>query len=495
VAALDLEFDEVHVSTLQRAQNTAARILHTLDQPHVEVIHAPELTERDFGVFSGRNKSMVKKSIGFRGYSTYFHSSTGVPPGGESWNTLFGRVHRYHSEVLEPASREGKNILVVTHKYVVEMFALVVAGADPTRYRDLKIPNARPLSEGDLRAAALRSPSHGVLNDIGEVMEIRVPLFVGIAALLGFATQLVVRTPVPHPLFLGATAVLLAISGFFGMLRLDPTLLRGAPASILPSLPLLLARLAGATALIGFVATPASTLVGLFLILPPALITPTLSLSWGGDYFSASRLTVLGSLLLPALFFVAVLFVPGREASVDRIGHEEFSALIVVAVGLILPMAIAQVFRHRAPIPAGQLSTNWHWLGGTVLIPLAGFATFSVTPADPAALHDLPITLVIMTAVAIAIRVVVGVYVRLARLPHGIARDVVITQTTPNVFLWIAPLADLGYGSSSLGVAACLVFFGGILAHEVVFLWRHRLQLHDAMRVHTQPHSPSGRNM
>ncbi|MGW1720378.1 hypothetical protein [Streptomyces sp. NPDC002156] len=41
--------------------------------------------ERDFGSYSGRNKSLVKKSIGFAGYTEAFHSPTGTPPGGESW--------------------------------------------------------------------------------------------------------------------------------------------------------------------------------------------------------------------------------------------------------------------------------------------------------------------------------------------------------------------------------------------------------------------------
>ncbi|MCU1422697.1 MAG: Fructose-2,6-bisphosphatase [Microbacteriaceae bacterium] len=494
VASLGLDFDEVHVSTLARARSTAASILDHLDRAELDVIESPQLVERDFGVFSGRNKSLVKKSIGFREYSAYFHSSTGMPPGGESWHAMFRRVQRYHSEVLEPASRAGKNILVVSHKYVVEMFALVVAGAAPEGYRDLKIPNGRPLSESDLRAAVSRPSSHGVINDIGEVVEIRLPLFIGIAALLGFAAQLLAHVRVPHPLFLAVTALLLAISGFFGTLRLDPAILRGTTASVLASLPLLVLRLAAAVVLIGIVATPVSTLVGLFLVLPPALIAPTLSLSWGGDYFSASRLTVVGSLVLPALFFVAVLFVPGREAVAARIGAEELSALIVVVVGLLLPMVAAQVVRHRAPVLAGQLSTNWHWLGGTALIPLAFCATFAMTPSDPSTLVDLPVTLAIMCAVAIGIRLVVSAYVRFVRLGHGVARDIVITQTTPNVFLWIAPLADLGYGSSSLGAGACLVFFGGILGHEVVFLWRRRRELHADIRAHSEAGSPSERH-
>src|SRR5947208_7267795 len=40
----------------------------------------------------------------------------------------------------------------------------------------------------------------------------------------------------------------------------------------------------------------------------------------------------------------------------------------------------AQALRGRDPIRAGALSTNWNWLGGLALIPLAGLATSALTP-------------------------------------------------------------------------------------------------------------------
>ncbi|MEA9652110.1 phosphoglycerate mutase family protein [Xanthomonas campestris pv. raphani] len=58
-----LHFDQVHVSTLERAQATAAIILHDV-APMPEVVSSAALVERNFGIFAGKNKTLIKKSVG-----------------------------------------------------------------------------------------------------------------------------------------------------------------------------------------------------------------------------------------------------------------------------------------------------------------------------------------------------------------------------------------------------------------------------------------------
>ncbi|KPI02307.1 hypothetical protein OK074_5308 [Actinobacteria bacterium OK074] len=108
-------------------------------------------------------------------------------------------------------------------------------------------------------------------------------------------------------------------------------------------------------------------LAGLFLLLPPALMAPTLSLLWGGDYFFAIRHTVAASLVMPALL-PAALGVPLLPASTPE-PHSELVALepalltygAVLVAALFAPGCAAQVLRRRDPIRAGALSTNWNW--------------------------------------------------------------------------------------------------------------------------------------
>ncbi|WP_158104502.1 histidine phosphatase family protein [Amycolatopsis kentuckyensis] len=475
VAALGIRLDEVHVSPLKRARHTADVVAERLrEQPGLVVSDA--LVERDFGVFTARNKSLVKKSIGFRAYTGYFHRSTGCPPGGESWALLHERVRHYYEEVLLPRSRAGKNILVVAHKYVVEMFAVVVAGLAAEDYHDLKIPNARPVSEEDLRRIARGSAKTSAVHDFGELVEIRLPVLVAGGAALGVAAQLAVRVPVPAPVFTAVLVTLLGLSTFFGMLRLHSGVLRGFGPSLRKALPLTALRVgAGLVLAWSFAGGPGSSLA-LFLLLPPALLTPALSLLWGGDYFASVRQTVVASLVLPVVLLAAAWF-PHR---LPGLGTAAAGYLAVLGGAMVLPAVAAQVLRRRDPIRAGQLSTNWTWVGGAALVPLAAVATFALTPSDGVDPADLPAPVAAVLATLLVLRTITWLYLRNRTLPPGEARDLFITQCTPNIFLWFTFTGALGHGAALLAPVAAFGFFAAMPADEFVFVRQHRKNLRAA---------------
>lgn len=483
VAALGVRFDEVHVSTLDRASDTADLILGALGASGVHVakrVVAPELVERDFGVFTARNKSLVKKSVGFRAYTEYFHGSTGCPPHGESWTELYGRVRDYYENTLRPLSEAGRSVLVVSHKYVVEMFAVVVSGMAPEAYHDLKIPNARPLSEADLVRICRAPAASAAVHDFGELVEIRLPALVAGSAALGALAQLVVRVSVPPVVFSVTLTSLLAISTFFGMLRVHSGALRGLGRSVRTMLPITLVRLTAGVALIWSGAGMPLVLLGLFLLLPPALLTPTLSLLWDGDYFTSVRQAIASSLVLPVVLLVA-LWLPNQF---DGLGPALLGYLGVLAGAMVLPAVLAQVLRRRDPIRAGQLSTNWNWAGGLALLPLAGFATFALTPSTGLAELVRPDELAALGEVAAAV-VIALLAVRLAALAVGrrrdlhprIARDLFITQSTPNVFLWFALTGGLVHSTTGYLPLIAPVLAGGfflaMFADEFIFVRLH----------------------
>ncbi|GAA1986814.1 histidine phosphatase family protein [Kitasatospora viridis] len=491
VAALALDPDEVHVSTLARARRTAEIVIAGQPRRPGRVVVSEALVERDFGVFSGHNKSLVKKGIGFAGYTEAFHSHTGRPPGGESWRAMYDRVAAYYQDVLLPASEAGRTVLVVAHKYIVEMFAMAAAGLPPERYRDLKIPNARPLSEDDLRRAAHAPAAAGLLNDLGEIVEIRLPLLVALAAAAGVGAQLLAGVHVPAWEFSAAMTLLLAVATFFTLLRVDPRTLRDSPGSIRPALPLLLARFGiGLVLLWGGSGLPVE-LAGLFLLLPPALLVPTLSLLWGGDYFFAVRHTVAASAVMPAALVGALAIASPHGAHPDGgLGTALLSYGAVLLAALFLPGAGAQLLRRRDPIRAGALSTNWNWLGGLALVPLAGLATFALTPADPRDIPHLAWQLLLVMAATgtllATLRLLTVAFLRWRPPTAGLGRDLIITQSTPNVFLWLAMAAVLAPAAGShpsvidLGVA--LVFFLAVYVDERVFRYGHAKDLSSALR-------------
>ncbi|MBW8735578.1 MAG: histidine phosphatase family protein [Streptomyces turgidiscabies] len=489
LAASGVRIDEVHMSTLQRARETAWTVIDRLPQRPDRITVDEALIERDFGVYSGLNKSLVKKTIGFAGYTEAFHSPTGRPPGGESWREMYERVAAYYEHVLLPASRAGRTVLVVAHKYVVEMFALVVAGASPDTYRDFKIPNARPLSEQDLRRAVAAPSAAGLVNDLGEIVEIRLPLLVATAAALGVAAQLALGIHIPAPAFTTALTALLAVGSFFAMLRVDPPVLRRPLSSLGTVWPLLVPRLALGLVLIWAGHSLPLELAGLFLLLPPALIAPTLSLLWGGDYFFAVRHTVAASLALPAVLLAGLalpLALPGAAPTLapGRLEPALFAYAAVLFAALALPGVGAQALRHRDPIRAGALSTNWNWLGGLALVPVAGLATFTLTPSTGLS-ADMAVRLLLVmsgTAAALtALRLLTTLFLRLRSHDIGLGRDLFITQNTPNVFLWLAMTAVLapstGVHPSVIGLGVALVFFAAVYVDERTFLHAHRRDL------------------
>jgi len=473
VAALGIRLDEVHVSPLARARDTADVIADRLEE-QPELVVSDALVERDFGVFTAQNKSLVKKSIGFRAYTEHFHRSTGCPPGGESWALLHERVRRYYEQVLLPRSRAGKNILVVAHKYVVEMFAVVVAGLAEEDYHDLKVPNARPVSEEDLRRIARGSGK--TVHDFGELVEIRLPVLVAGGAALGAAAQLAVHVPVPPPVFTAVLVALLGLSTFFGMLRLHSGVLRGFGPSLRKALPLTGLRVGAGLALAWFFAGGPGSSLGLFLLLPPALLTPALSLLWGGDYFASVRQTVTASLVLPVVLLAAA-WLPHR---LPGLGTAAAGYLAVLGGAMVLPAVAAQVLRRRDPIRAGQLSTNWTWVGGAALVPLAAVATFALTPADGVDPADLLPPAAAVLATLLVLRAIAWLYLRKRALSPGEARDLFITQCTPNIFLWFTLTGALGHGAALLAPVAAFGFFAAMPVDEFVFVRRHRKNLRAA---------------
>lgn len=494
VAALGVRLDEVHVSPLGRARQTAEIIIDRQPERPASLTVIEALLERDFGVFSGRNKSLVKKSIGFAGYAESFHSHTGCPPGGESWTAMYRRTADYYHDVLLPASQSGRTVLVVAHKYIIEILAVIVSGVRPEEYRDLKIPNARPLSEDDLRRAASAPNAAALLNDLGEVVEIHLPLLVVASAGLGVAGQLLAGVHVTPWVFSSVMTVLLAIGSFFALLRVDPQTLQGGLRSFRPAMPLLLIRLPAGLLLLWTVHSAPLELAGLFLLLPPALIAPSLSLLWGGDYFFAVRHTIAASLALPVVLLGSIalpLSLPGTHG--PRLGSLEPALVtygVVLLTALVVPGIGAQALRRHNPIRAGSLSTNWNWLGGLALVPLAGLATFALTPAagfgQRSTLTSLVTTMAITGIGLATLRLLTMAALRLQRPATSLGRDIFITQNTPNIFLWLAMTAILapsaGDRPSVIGLGAALVFFLALYIDERFFLHSHSRDLRMAQQ-------------
>ncbi|MDR2336821.1 MAG: 2,3-bisphosphoglycerate-dependent phosphoglycerate mutase [Candidatus Nomurabacteria bacterium] len=109
-----IQFSGIYVSPLIRTTETLDsfnEILH-LTAP---VVSAPELRERNYGIYNGQDKWQVKEKVGEEEFQKIRRGYDYQPQDGESLKMVVARVVPYYREVILPRLLAGENILVVAH--------------------------------------------------------------------------------------------------------------------------------------------------------------------------------------------------------------------------------------------------------------------------------------------------------------------------------------------------------------------------------------------
>ena len=468
-----LRFDEVHTSNLARTKATALIALRQAEQQNIPFIEAPEIAERDFGIFAGLNKNLLKKSSGYRAYEKKLHSPLEFPESGETFEEMYERVHKYYFEVLLPRTKSGKSILVVCHKYIIEMFALIFSGIKVEDYFDFRLPNAKPMSEKEL-VGYVRAESK-LFKEFSDRVTYHAPCIMIAAAILGIMVKTAIGLPLNSLAFLIITSVLLGISTFFVALGLNTNCIRKSfklKKSFLVPWYFKFA-LAGGLFLL-FKDHIMSSLI-ILLLMPPALTAPAFSLLWGGSLYLAIEITFLIS-FLAALCIVGLLFFSDISFYTSLLPF-----LTILVFSMLVPAYIAQSIRIRKPVESGKFTEHWKWLGVFSIILFSFFSTYRFTPTNLFALllpESGDSTLFLTQGLTVfSVFMLIKAFAYSAskstnkKAPY--ATDIYITHSTPNIFLWITCIslqADVLY----IAFWACIVFFLGILMDEIFFVNKFR---------------------
>ena len=470
ILAFGLQFDAVHVSPLSRARITAELVMSSaLQIGPIEWIISDELLERDFGVLSENNKSLIKKHFGHATFESMFHSADGAAPEGESFRAMYERTASYYADILVPAEKSGKNILVVAHKYIIEMFALVAAGLGPEDYFDFKIPNSKPSTFQELASHVLgSSPS---VQRLGEYTEIYLPLLLFGAAFLGVILKQLFPALdlVPHRLMFCLSALLFAVNSYYAFLRPEIDVIRGAFSSLKLFWKSATIRALLAVVIIALFPGSLGYAAGTFFLLPPSIAAPILSLMWGGNYFLSLQSTLVLTVFSIGVFGALEILSSnlGWQVSINLLPF-----LILFLIGVAVPGVAAQTARFRSPIQAGSVSTNWGWLGGVALVFLSFVSGVQLAPMNLlnqlltlSALKD-----VLFVVVLFAMLKILGVLaVRVCPVSRDVGRDLYISQVTPNIFFWFA-LIPRGSGSGLLQTLTLLIYFLSLWMEERRFV-------------------------
>ena len=115
LADVGIRIDQAFTSTLRRAIDTGLIVLEGLGQADLEQVQAWQLNERFYGALTGRNKAQTAEEFGAEQVHIWRRSYDVPPPGGESLKDTAARVLPYFDEVVRPAARDGRVVLVTAH--------------------------------------------------------------------------------------------------------------------------------------------------------------------------------------------------------------------------------------------------------------------------------------------------------------------------------------------------------------------------------------------
>ncbi|MDB9510959.1 histidine phosphatase family protein [Kamptonema animale CS-326] len=483
-----VKFDAVYVSHMRRARQTCeialaeSQALKSADTP-VQIDH--RISERSFGIFAGRNLNLLRLSLGYEGFEEMLHSHNEAPPTGEKISQIYVRASSFYKERVVPHLERGETVLVVCHQYVLEPLALYLSDLPPTAYHSLKLPNGKALSRDELvkfrdkesgGAAALRKK----VNDLSIMWAI---VLYAVAFLLGSLLRVVSTSPqgIPSELFKAIIIVCLAMSTFYTYLDID---FAGSKRKVTPTVKyvvygwMLLRWVVGLALIFSGVLyqSPADlykVLWVLFWMVPPALTSPVLSILWGGNLYPSAVLSRTLSIVAP-IALIATLAIAGSQLPINLSSLNFF--FVILALGLAIPGAAAQIWRSKSPVDSNRHSKEWKFIGVLAVAFMALATGFQFAPAT--FISDLFSPIDPNRALAgfqqLAFAALVFIFMRLCaaltlvlsrgKLSKAEAQDAYILLVNPNFFLWAALFAGVSTATNldSLNYAiywAALGFF------------------------------------
>lgn len=111
----DIEIHKAHSSRLARATETLQIIKKALGIEPIPTFSHEALNERDYGIYTGKNKWKVKKEVGEKEFEQIRRGWDYRIPKGETLEAVYRRIVPYYKSAILDDLIQGKNVLVVAH--------------------------------------------------------------------------------------------------------------------------------------------------------------------------------------------------------------------------------------------------------------------------------------------------------------------------------------------------------------------------------------------
>lgn len=348
--------DEVYVSPLTRAYQTAEILLNSVadvDGNRPRLREDPRISERHFGDFTLGNKTLIQRQVGLRSYEAALYGNHAFMSDGEEFRSFHDRVLDFLKNELHPLLVSGKRVLVVAHKYVIELLSRLILRLPPDSGYDIRLPNATILSGNALRSY-VRKESR-LLNLIQDWIVIYHSGVILSGVLLGLLLRTWTGENVLSPVF---AFVLIVLATVISLLRVPPLDIKVAfDERILPGdrlflrfalLPLLVAALGNFSGDGGRVWMLAFSLL---LVAPTAITALTISRSAGGMVQPSVYMILLSTVISAIIMYPLLTFYGMMALTIQAFGYVAISML-----GLFMPLLIARWLRNRHPISTAKFA-------------------------------------------------------------------------------------------------------------------------------------------
>ena len=487
------KIDQVYVSPLNRACQTAEIILGSLppgtSPPITEACCDNRICERFFGEFTLQNKTRLQRRFGLRNYEASLYQADTSLHGGESFDAFRARVLDFLKTELHPALLSGKKVLVVAHKYVIELLSRLILRLSETEGYDLRLPNARILAGDELaRYVHAESPEKNLFKDW---IVVHHSVVLSGAAVLGLSVNLLgLGAVVPSWLLLSLLMVATTISLARISLRnpsalADPHLL--SPRQLVVRFLLLpwAVTLSGSLLLPMYGYQDPAILIAVTLLLAaPTAVTATILSRSSGGMILPSVFVILLSTVISAFNTIALL-------AWYRLSDLTFEAMVFVGLSvitLLIPLLVAYLLRALQPIGTAKFAEEH---AATAVMALAIFVLLAFQNIEPSTFYPMGL---IALAIGLALRLLA---VRIARHRSLYSLDDYFSVSYPNIFLVIL-LAKLVGDEAALNMATWFLV-PMFIATPLDDLLIRRLQkaqpesrLRHYLRILQEPVEPSG---
>lgn len=424
--------DRVFVSPLQRARETADILLHTSDlaqQAITAVTPDARLSERHFGDFTLKNKTRLQRRFGLRNYEAALYRDQCALHGGESFDRFRQRILDFLKGEIYPLLQRGERLLIVAHKYVIELLTRLILRLPERQGRDLRLPNAQIIRGGHLHRYVRReSPLRNWLNDLIVVRHSAVLATAVLFGLLLAAAGVTAHPPTWLPLLLlgvATTIALARVSLTNPSAREDGGLL--APGRLLMRFVVLpwLVTLGAVAVLPVHELGYHDALLGIALLLaaPAAVTAVVLSRTSGGMILPSVIMVLLSTAMSLANIILLLAFFGQTDLTLQA-----FMLVAVSSVSLLLPALLVHLARRRFPIFVAKAAEDHASLAVLAL------AVFVILSFQQISLDSLYPNALIAIGLGIALRLVA---IRLARHRSLYGIDDYFAHSYPNIFLVI----------------------------------------------------------